>query len=40
MPNNSYLANKSIYFQWVVIDKRANNLGIGMSRGGDAYIGP
>ncbi len=40
VPNNSYLANKSIYFQWVVIDKRANNLGIGMSRGGDAYIGP
>ena len=40
VPNNNFLANKSIYFQWGVIDKRANRLGIAMSAGGDAYIGP
>ena len=40
VPNNSLLANKSIYFQWAVIDKRANRLGIAMSGGGDAFIGP
>ena len=39
VPNNSLLANKSIYFQWVVVDAGANRLGVVLTAGAEATIG-
>jgi len=39
VPNNVWLVNKILDFQWVVIDAGANRLGVALTAGGEATIG-
>ncbi len=39
LPNSTYLLGASLYFQWILVDQKANGLGLITSQAGKVFIG-